>query len=76
MDNGSLKSHWSIEIPLDREWNLDKKGLRQCAKLQDLGEGLIVIFTVGNKVKSYFVGFAQNPTLLTSHKIDVLVIFE
>ena len=43
------------------ERKLDKKGLRQCAKQQDLGKGLLGfgLLRGGNKVKSYFVGFAQ-----------------
>ena len=37
--------------------------MRQCAKLHDLGEGLLVLLLLlqgENKVKSYFIGFAQN----------------
>ena len=41
----------------------NKKGLRQWAKLQDVGEGLwLWLFQGENKDQSYFVGFAQNPT--------------
>ena len=37
----------------------DKKGLRQCVKLQ-ICVGVIVVIVMGkNKVPSYFVGFAQ-----------------
>ena len=41
----------------------DKKSLRQCAKLQDLGEGDYYCCDCHGgetKVKSYFAGFAQN----------------
>ena len=39
---------------------MNKKGLRQCAKLHDCVLGIVVIVLGGeNKVKSYFVGFAQ-----------------
>ena len=44
----------------------DKKGLRQCAKLQDLGEAVILVVVTGQyKVVSYFVGFSQNEDLIS-----------
>ena len=47
----------------------NKKGLRQCAKLQDLGKGLLWFLRGENKVKFYFAGFVKNLTSKASHEI-------
>ena len=53
---------------------INKKGLRQCEKLQDLGGGdyyCCDCYGGEIKVKSHFVGFAQNPTFYASHKTKI-----
>ena len=50
---------WISKLLKQKKKDFYKKGLRQCVKLQDLGEELWLL-RGGKRVKSYFVGFAQN----------------
>ena len=72
--NQTDKSGMDTNAEAQNEYWQDKKGLRQCAKLQIWAEFVINVINFvpdNNKVQSYIVG-CQPPTTHPTHKLSKL----